>query len=64
MDRLFPGGMNKGEQMKFVYIDETIHRDFGFMMLSFVSCDNDPQEDVKRILVASGARKGRLRYCL
>lgn len=24
------------------------------MMLSFVSCDNDPQEDVKRILVNSG----------
>lgn len=34
----------------YIYIDETIHEQFGFMILAYVLCQEDPQDDLSKIL--------------
>lgn len=36
--------------MKHIYIDETIHSDYGFMLLSYVVCNAEPQNEIENIL--------------
>lgn len=33
-----------------IYIDESIHEEFGFMILAYVVCNQDPQSDIYKIL--------------
>lgn len=37
-----------------IYIDESIHNEFGFMLLSFVFCKHDPQDSLQAILSKYG----------
>ncbi len=37
-----------------IYIDESIHSKHGFMLLSFVFCKHDPQDDLQLILSSYG----------
>ncbi|UCQ29180.1 DUF3800 domain-containing protein [Edwardsiella tarda] len=33
-----------------IYIDESVHEAFGFMILAYVICNHDPQHDIDKIL--------------
>ncbi|QHB31963.1 hypothetical protein F0T03_07200 [Yersinia canariae] len=33
-----------------IYIDESVHEEFGFMILAYVVCNQDPQSDIYKIL--------------
>ena len=44
-----------------VYIDESVHEEFGFMILAYVICNHDPQPDIYKIL--SGYSVGEHHSC-
>jgi len=33
-----------------IYIDESIHENYGFMLLAYVLCQNDPQDELSKLL--------------
>lgn len=40
-----------------IYIDETIHEQCGFLILAYVLCPSDPQNDLARVLTSSTAEE-------
>lgn len=38
-----------------IYIDETVHEQYGFLILAYVMCPSDPQNDLARILTSHTA---------
>lgn len=35
-----------------IYIDETVHEQYGFLILAYVICPSDPQDDLARVLAS------------
>lgn len=40
-----------------IYIDETVHEQHGFLILAYVLCSSDPQNDLTRILTSNAAEE-------
>ena len=40
-----------------IYIDESIHNECGFMLLSYILCGKNPHEDIERIISRYGVRE-------
>lgn len=40
-----------------IYIDESIHEKYGFMLLAYVLCERDPQDDLCRLLTNHGVHE-------